>query len=129
MDSKRSSLFLSYIKGDVYVTERQYQAKLIKKLAMRFPGCLIMKMDPDYQQGILDLLILVGDKWASLEVKASADSNVQPNQEFYVEKMNEMSFAAFIYPENEEEVLNALQQAFESPRRARIPKSKSVSLG
>jgi hypothetical protein len=111
------------------LTERQYQAQLIKKLAIRFPGCFIMKMDPEYQQGILDLLILVGDKWASLEVKASADANVQPNQEFYVEKLNEMSFAAFIYPENEEEVLNALQQAFEPPRRARVSKSKSVSLG
>jgi hypothetical protein len=129
MDSKRSSLFLSYIKGDVYVTERQYQAKLIKKLECRFPGCFILKMDPDYQQGILDLIILHNDRWGTLEVKASANANVQPNQKFYVEKLNTMSFAAFIYPENEEEVLNALQQAFEPPRRARVSKSKPVPLG
>ena len=111
------------------MTERQYQAQLIKKLAYRFPGIFILKMDPDYQQGILDLLVLYNDKWASLEVKRSADADVQPNQEYYVRKLNEMSFAAFIYPENEEEVLNALQQAFEPPRRARVSKSKSVSLG
>ena len=111
------------------MTERQYQAQLIKRLAYRFPGIFILKMDPDYQQGILDLLVLYNDKWASLEVKRSADADVQPNQEYYVRKLNEMSFAAFIYPENEEEVLNALQQAFEPPRRARVSKSKSVSLG
>ena len=85
-------------------------------------------MDPDYQQGILDLLVLYNDKWASLEVKRSADADVQPNQEYYVHELNEMSFAAFIYPENEEEVLNALQQALEPPRRTRFSKSKSVSL-
>ena len=111
------------------MTEKQYQAKLIKKLERMFPGCFIMKMDPDYQQGILDLIILHYDKWASLEVKISANANIQPNQQYYVEKLNEMSFAAFIYPEIEEEVLFALQQAFEPPRRTRVSKSKSVSLG
>jgi hypothetical protein len=102
------------------MTEGQYQAKLIEKLKRMFPDCLILKTDPNNQQGILDLLILWRDKWASLEVKASPTAAVQPNQDYYIDKLSEMSFAAYIYPENEEEVLNALQQAFESPRRTRI---------
>lgn len=98
----------------IYVTENQYQAKLIRKLERKFPGCVILKNDAGYQQGILDLTLLWGPRWASLEVKASEDAGIQPNQEFFVRKLDEMSFAAFIYPENETEVLSALQQAFAS---------------
>lgn len=98
------------------MTENRYQNKLIKKLSAMFPGCMIWRTDPRYQQGILDIVILYHAKWASLEIKASADAYVQPNQRYYVEKLNAMSFAAFIYPENEKEVLSALQQAFEPPR-------------
>ena len=105
------------------MTENQYQGKLIKKLELRFPGCIVLKNDPDLVQGIPDLTLLFGPYWAALEVKASAKSNRQPNQDYYVEKLDDMSFAAYIYPENEEEVLSALQQAFKSPRRARVPQS------
>ena len=98
------------------MTENQYQAKLIKKLRDRFPGCVIMKNDSSYQQGIPDLTLLWHEYWASLDVKVSGEAATQPNQIHFIEKLNEMSFAAFIFPENEEEVLNALQQAFESPR-------------
>lgn len=102
------------------MTENQYQAKLVRKLKRLFPGCFILKNDSSYRQGILDLTILYGEAWASLEVKASGKSDVQPNQEYYVRQLNEMSFAAFIYPENEAEVLGALQEAFESTRRSRV---------
>lgn len=105
------------------MTENRYQAKLIKKLKERFPGCVILKNDSGYKQGILDLTILWRKYWASLEVKPSATAPKQPNQEYYVEKLDEMSFAAFIYPENEEEVLSALEQAFKPPRRTRVSKS------
>jgi hypothetical protein len=105
------------------MTENQYQAKLIKKLQVMFPGCVIMKNDAGYQQGIPDLILLWEDYWASLEVKASEDASSRPNQDHYIEKLNRMSFAAYIYPENEEEVLSALQQAFKPPRRARVSKS------
>lgn len=94
------------------MTENAYQAKLIKRIRKLFVGCEIMKNDAAYQQGILDLTILYGNKWACLEVKASADAVLQPNQEFFVRKLDDMSFAAIIYPENEAEVLGALQQAF-----------------
>jgi hypothetical protein len=102
------------------MTENQYQAKLIKKLQVMFPGCVIMKNDSGYQQGIPDLIILWEDYWASLEVKASEAASSRPNQDHYIEKLNRMSFAAYIFPENEEEVLSALQQAFKPPRRARV---------
>lgn len=102
------------------MTENQYQTKLIKKLKKMFPGCFIFKNDSSLQQGILDLTILYRNAWALLEIKASADSDVQPNQEYYVRELNNMSFAAFIYPENEVEVLNALQEAFESTWQPRI---------
>ncbi len=105
------------------MTENQYQAKLIKKLKRMFPDGEILKNDSGYKQGILDLTILVGKCWAMLEVKASATSPSQPNQPYYVEKMNNMSFASFIYPENEREVLSALQKTFSSRGATRIPKS------
>jgi hypothetical protein len=113
---------LAYIRG-FYVTEATYQRKLIEKLEAMFPGCVIVKNDPQYRQGFLDLTLLYGRKWASLEVKASASSKHQPNQEHFVQVLDNMSFAAFIYPENEEEVLSALQQAFRPPRRTRISQS------
>jgi hypothetical protein len=105
------------------MTENQYQSQLIKKIKRMFPGCIVMKSDSSYQQGIPDLVILYGEHWASLEVKPKASASRQPNQDYYVEQLDEMSFAAYIYPENEEEVLSALQQAFKSPRRACILKS------
>ena len=92
--------------------ERDFQAKLIKELKMIFKGCIIMKNDSSYIQGIPDLIILFEDKWAALEVKKSATASHRPNQEYYVEKMNNMSFSRFIYPENKDEVLSKLKKAF-----------------
>ena len=105
------------------MTENQYQAKLIAKLSKLFPGCVILKNDASYQQGVPDLTIFWNTRWAALEVKRSLSEANQPNQEYYVKKLNGMSFAAFICPENEREVLSALQQAFEPPRGARVSKS------
>jgi len=100
--------------------ESQYQAKLIDELERRFPGCVILKNDPTYLQGIPDLVIFYGDQWAMLEVKAKETSAIQPNQPYWVERLNSMSFAAFIYPSNEEEVLRGLEQAFTLRRLTRL---------
>lgn len=108
--------------------ESVYQAKLIKKLKIRFPGCVVLKNDTDYIQGIPDLTILYKDMWALLEVKAAFDSAERPNQSYYVGKLGEMSFAAFIYPENEKEVLNALQRSFEIVGKARVLEREQVPL-
>ena len=104
------------------MTENQYQAKVIKKLEKLFPGCTVLKTDASYRQGFPDLVILWKRFWAVLEVKAYPLAPIRPNQDYYVEKLNDMSFAAYIFPENEREVLRALQQAFASSRRARVSK-------
>ncbi|MBR6640582.1 MAG: hypothetical protein IKL08_00085 [Clostridia bacterium] len=92
--------------------ERDFQSKLKNELKEMFPGCIVTKLDSGDIQGIPDLLILYKDKWATLENKKSAKATKQPNQEYYVDKMNNMSFSRFIYPENKEEVLNELGEMF-----------------
>ena len=92
--------------------ENKFQAKLIKEIKDMFPGCIVMKNDSSYIQGIPDLLVLHEDKWASLECKKSAKAKHQPNQGYYVDKMNEMSFSRFVYPENKEVVLDELRETF-----------------
>lgn len=92
--------------------ERDFQSNLIKELKMIFPGCMVMKLDSGYIQGIPDLLVLFENKWATLECKKHKGAKKQPNQEYYVGRMNEMSFSRFICPENKEEVLYELQQTF-----------------
>ncbi len=94
--------------------ESEYQGQLIQRLKEKFPGCVILKNDAAYIQGFLDLTILYRDKWAALEVKRHKDAVLQPNQQDYVDELSEMSYAAIVYPENEEEVLLALEEAFAS---------------
>lgn len=104
--------------------ESEYQSVLIRRLRSLFPECFILKNDASYIQGIPDLLLLFQDKWAALEVKASNHEPYQPNQRYYVELLNEMSFAARITPQNEAEVLHALQHSFSSPRSTRFLERK-----
>ena len=94
--------------------ENKFQAKLIKELKDMFRGCIVMKNDSSYIQGIPDLIVLFNDKWASLECKKSSRASRQPNQEYYVELMNNMSFSRFICPENKDEVLYDLEDFFMS---------------
>lgn len=100
--------------------ENRYQAELIKRLRIRFPDCVILKNDSAYMPGVPDLILLWHDRWAMLEVKKSSTARERPNQRYYVEQLDEMSFAAFIYPENEEEVLDEIQRAFSTRRKARV---------
>ena len=94
--------------------ENKFKTKLIKELKELCPGCFVFHSDPNEIQGFPDLIILYKNKWAALEGKKSSCASCRPNQKHYVEKMNEMSFASFIYPENKEEVLHDLQQTFRS---------------
>lgn len=94
--------------------ESKFQSDLIKRIKTMFVGCVVMKLDSSYIQGIPDLLILFNNKWATLECKRSATSTLRPNQQYYVDKLNAMSFSRLIYPENMEVVLNELQQSFKN---------------
>lgn len=94
--------------------ERNYQAQLISKIKKKMSGCVVLKNDSSYLQGFPDLLILYGNRWAALEVKTSEDAHHQPNQDYYVDMLDHMSYAAFIFPENEEDILNEVQRALQS---------------
>lgn len=93
--------------------EKDYQAKIKIRLISELPGCTVLKNDTDHFQGIPDLIILHGNKWAMLEIKRSQNAKHRPNQDFYVDKFNSKGFASFIYPENEEEVIKSLKKYFE----------------
>jgi hypothetical protein len=108
--------------------ERRFQAYIVRKLRRMFPGCIILMNDPNYLQGVPDLLLLWRQHWAALECKASNSAKRQPNQEEYVDLMDAMSFASFINPANEEQVLHDLQHAFESRGPARVSERQQVSL-
>lgn len=88
--------------------ERDFQSRLIKEIKEMLPGSIVMKLDSGYIQGIPDLLILFKNRWGVLEVKRSANARRRPNQEYYVDLLDDMSFARFIYPENKDEVLDEL---------------------
>ena len=94
--------------------ENKFKTKLIKDIERRFPGSIVYHLDPNERQGSPDLLILYKDHWAALEGKKDSKASHRPNQDYYVNKLNEMSYAAFIFPENKEDVLNDLQRAFEA---------------
>lgn len=102
--------------------ESEFQRNLIEELQDLFPDALIYKNDT--KQGLQDLTVLWGKHWALLECKKSADAPHRPNQDYYVQRANQMSFSRFIYPENKQEVLDELQQAFRIRRKTRASKSK-----
>lgn len=92
--------------------ENRFQSNLKKELKEMFPGCIVTKLDSGDIQGIPDLLILYKNKWATLENKRYSKATHRPNQDYYVDKMNRMSFSRFIYPENKDKVLSDLQKFF-----------------
>lgn len=95
--------------------ENEYKRGLKKRIEDRFPKCIVLKNDEQMLQGIPDITILWGSCYAVLEVKRSASSPFRPNQEWYLDEVVKMGGIAFvIYPENEEEVLDAVQQSFEA---------------
>ena len=100
--------------------ESKFQGEFIKTLRRLFPDAIIVKGNADYLQGVPDILMLIGNTWAAFECKRSRDEEYRPNQRYYVGKMHDMSYAAFVYPENEDDVLNDLQRTFRPSRQARV---------
>ncbi len=96
--------------------ERDFQPKLIREIKERLPGCLVIKNDPNYIQGIPDLSVLYGSKWALLEVKKSEKASKRPNQPYYIQYAKDNAYGAIVSPENKEDILNELQQALQPDR-------------
>lgn len=94
--------------------ENKFQSQVIHDIKCRCPGCLVLKNDANYIQGIPDLLVLNENKWAALECKKDKKASKRPNQDYYIQKMNKMSFARFISPENKEEVLDEMERSFKA---------------
>jgi len=111
------------LKGERLVLENKFKTQLIKELKTKFPGCMIFHLDPNEKQGSPDLLILHNDRWAALEGKKNATASHRPNQDYYIDMMNAMSYASFIFPENKEEVLHELEQSLCTRRSACISRS------
>jgi hypothetical protein len=103
--------------------EATYQKHVIDKVRVMLPGAYVYPNDGGYIQGFPDITILYKKRWATLECKRDKDSEHQPNQDYYVSDMKKQSFSAFIFPENEKEVLDELQRALKPTRRARVSKS------
>lgn len=97
--------------------ESAFQASIIRTIKNLCPGCIVLKNDAGYIQGIPDILVLYGVTWAALEFKKSEDAPRRPNQEYYVDKMSKMSYAAFIYPANTEVVLHEMLDHFDRINR------------
>lgn len=93
--------------------ESKFQKSVIDELKKRFPGCMVLKNDANYIQGIPDIIVLWKKRWATLECKKDGKSSFRPNQDHYVKRMSNMSFSSFIFPENCQEVLDELQHFFE----------------
>ena len=97
--------------------EAEFQRKLIAEIKDRFQDCVVIKNDADYIQGIPDITVFWGNHWATLECKRSSKASHRPNQDYYVDKMNRMSFSAFVYPENMEDVLDDMERSFKGCTR------------
>jgi hypothetical protein len=106
----RSKLLLFF--SEEIMLESKFQSSLIKKIKLRFPGAIVLKTDPGHIRSFPDLLILNNNQWAALETKASRDASRRPNQEYYVKLLNDMAYSSFVYPKNQQEVLNGLGHWF-----------------
>lgn len=93
--------------------ENKFKAQLIKTIKSRFPGSFIFHLDPTELQGAPDLLVLYKNHWAALEGKKNRTASLRPNQQYYVDLFDEMSFARIIFPENAEEVLDEMERSFQ----------------
>lgn len=102
------------------IRESEFENYLIAKLLKLYPGAVILKNDPSFLQGIPDRLMLFEDRWIMFEVKNSDKAKIQPNQEYYIDLFNKMSFASIVYPENERRFLDGIQRSLQSKRFTRI---------
>lgn len=92
--------------------ESNIQSDIIKRL--KGMGCVVIKYEQNATtlKGFPDIMFMKGPFWGALEVKTSKKAHKQPGQQDWIDKLNEMSYAKFIYPENKEEILNEIKEFF-----------------
>lgn len=111
-------LYLSlFLEGEQIMLERDFQKKFIAKLKALFPGCIILKNNAKYKDSIPDLSFFYKNRYAFFEMKKSFHDYLkslknQPNQRYYIDKLNDWSFASYVYPENMKEVIDRLVEEF-----------------
>lgn len=91
--------------------ESKFKRELIRKLKEQYPGAVILKNDANDKIGIPDHLMLYGRHWIAFEAKASQHAAHRPNQDYWVNLLNSMSFASFVYPQNEGWFLHEVQRS------------------
>ena len=90
--------------------ENKFKDKIKKRLNL-FPNSYHFTKEAVSLRVIPDIIGCSNGKFFALEVKASRNSNKTEMQKHILEKIKRAgSFASFIYPENEEEVLTALYE-------------------
>lgn len=100
-----------FLKGEK-MKESAFQLKLIKEIESIIPGSIVLKGNSAFIQGFPDLVVLLPNgKWCCLECKKSEDAQHQPNQDYYIDFLNDGGYASFIFPNNKEDILNDIQRS------------------
>lgn len=94
--------------------ESAFERRVVSDIKSWNDNVLVLKNNASMIQGIPDRTVYFADKFAMLEFKKSKDAKHQPNQDWYIDKINSNGgFARFIYPENEEKTLADLKKFLE----------------
>lgn len=93
--------------------ESEFKSELYKEIRNRFPGSEVLPNDANYLQGVPDATVFFPNgRYFMLEGKRSSTSRRRPNQDYYVHESPLSANAAFIEPENAEEVLSELERRY-----------------
>lgn len=89
-----------HIKNSRYSKESAFQSDLLRWL--RLKGCFVIKLQagPGVPIGTPDILFAHNGFYGFIEVKLNKRSRLQPGQKEMVKKLNDMSYAKIVYPEN-----------------------------
>lgn len=98
--------------------ESRFQSSVKHELETKYPGCIVRKNPPGQENGFPDLVMYYGPIWAMFECKREKDARKRPNQKWWVERLDEMSFARLIFPENRERVMGELDEFIRGQSRA-----------
>lgn len=82
------------------MTEQKLQTEITKWLRQK--GCYVIKLNATagVPVGAPDVLALKDGFWVALEIKASKTAHKQPLQQETIDKLDEWSYAKFVWPDN-----------------------------